>query len=207
MAWMAFFLTLLTIFNVAALYLWLCQRSLEASLATDREVTLFPNLSNRRGLGAPIPVDARDIGGRRVGMTPSAVSAAPVAAPRPAALVADAAMPAVSSAPKAVAAKSGKAKAAGKSASAGSKSAPKGGFVDDVSLIGGVGPVLQKKLAAAGITSLKQIAKMTPKKMAALDAELGLRGRTEREEWIEQAQELVAGKPPRAKVDQKAAKS
>ena len=35
-----------------------------------------------------------------------------------------------------------------------------------------------------------------------LDKELALRGRVVREEWIEQAKELLAGKPPRAKVDQ-----
>lgn len=79
------------------------------------------------------------------------------------------------------------------------------GFKDDVSLIGGVGPVLKGKLADAGITSLKQIASMDDAAMAKLDDELKLGGRTEREEWIEQAKELVAGKPPRAKVDQQAA--
>lgn len=81
------------------------------------------------------------------------------------------------------------------------------GFKDDVSLIGGVGPVLKGKLADAGITSLKQIAAMDAKAIAKLDDDLKLGGRTEREEWIDQAKELVAGKPPRAKVDQQAAKS
>ena len=37
------------------------------------------------------------------------------------------------------------------------------------------------------------------------DAELNLRGRIQREEWVEQAKELLAGKPPRAKVDQERA--
>jgi large subunit ribosomal protein L21 len=81
--------------------------------------------------------------------------------------------------------------------------APAKGIVDDVTLIGGVGPALQKKLAGAGITSLAQIAAMDAGAMAALDAELKLGGRTEREEWVEQAKELLAGKPPRAKIDQK----
>src|SRR5690606_35667298 len=36
--------------------------------------------------------------------------------------------------------------------------AAKAEFKDDVKLIGGVGPALEKKLAAAGITSLTQIA-------------------------------------------------
>lgn len=82
-----------------------------------------------------------------------------------------------------------------------------GKFADDVSIIGGVGPALKNKLAAANVTSLKQIAEMSADEIAKLDSDLKLGGRTLREEWVEQAKELVAGKPPRAKIDQKAAKS
>ena len=78
-------------------------------------------------------------------------------------------------------------------------------IVDDIKLIGGVGPALEKKLNAAGISSLKEIAALNPENIAKLDEELKLGGRTEREEWVEQASELLAGKPPRAKADQKAA--
>ena len=78
------------------------------------------------------------------------------------------------------------------------------GIVDDVEIIGGVGPALKKKLAAAGITTLTQIAAMSAAEMAKVDEDLKLGGRTEREEWVEQAKELLAGKPPRAKVDQQA---
>jgi len=79
---------------------------------------------------------------------------------------------------------------------------------DDLSLLSGVGPVLDKKLREGGVTSFKQIAELTPEAAKELDEKLGLKGRIEREEWIEQAKELMAGKPPRAKVDQaKAAKS
>jgi large subunit ribosomal protein L21 len=77
-------------------------------------------------------------------------------------------------------------------------------IVDDVEIIGGVGPALKKKLAGAGITTLTQIAAMSASDMAKVDEDLKLGGRTEREEWIEQAKELLAGKPPRAKIDQKA---
>lgn len=80
--------------------------------------------------------------------------------------------------------------------------APAAGIVDDVTIIGGVGPALQKKLAGAGITSLTQIAAMDEATIAKLDDELKLGGRTAREEWVEQAKELLAGKPPRAKIDQ-----
>ena len=78
------------------------------------------------------------------------------------------------------------------------------GIVDDVEIIGGVGPALKKKLAGAGITTLTQIAAMSAAEMAKVDEDLKLGGRTEREEWIEQAKELLAGKPPRAKIDQQA---
>ncbi|MGB8816969.1 MAG: 50S ribosomal protein L21 [Rhizobiaceae bacterium] len=83
---------------------------------------------------------------------------------------------------------------------------PAGGIVDDVSIIGGVGPALKKKLAGAGITSLTQIAALSAAEMAKVDEDLKLGGRTEREEWVEQAKELLAGKPPRAKIDQTAQK-
>ena len=76
------------------------------------------------------------------------------------------------------------------------------GVKDDVELIGGVGPALKKKLAEAGVTTLSQIAAMSAADMAKLDEDLKLGGRTEREEWVEQAKELLAGKPARAKVDQ-----
>lgn len=79
-------------------------------------------------------------------------------------------------------------------------------IVDDITLIGGVGPALKKKLEGAGITSLKQIADLDAGAIAKLDEELKLGGRIERDEWVEQAKELLAGKPPRAKVDQKADK-
>jgi large subunit ribosomal protein L21 len=88
------------------------------------------------------------------------------------------------------------------------KAAPKkeaaADIADDVSLISGVGPVLKDKLAEAGITSLKQIATLKKKDVAKLDEDLSLGGRIEREEWVAQAKELLAGKPPRAKVDQEA---
>jgi large subunit ribosomal protein L21 len=75
-------------------------------------------------------------------------------------------------------------------------------IIDDVSLIDGVGPKITKQLADVGVTTLSHIAKMTPAELATLDAKLALKGRTSREDWITQAKELIAGKPPRAKVDQ-----
>jgi large subunit ribosomal protein L21 len=95
------------------------------------------------------------------------------------------------------------AKAAAKSEA---KAAPAAAdYTDDISLIGGVGPVLKKKLEAAGYGSLASIAALGADDVAKLDADLKLGGRIERDEWVEQARELIAGKPPRAKADKEAA--
>lgn len=83
------------------------------------------------------------------------------------------------------------------------ETAAKTEFKDDVKLIGGVGPALEKKLASAGITSLTQIADWSEADITKFDEELDLRGRVQRDEWVDQAKELIAGKPPRAKIDQK----
>ena len=72
---------------------------------------------------------------------------------------------------------------------------------DDVSLIGGIGATLQKKLAAEGVTSLRQIADWTPEQVVAVDDKLKLRGRIGREEWVEQAKSILAGGPPSVKAD------
>jgi len=72
----------------------------------------------------------------------------------------------------------------------------------NLSLISGIGPTIEKKLRAAGIVSWNDIAGWTEADVAKWDEELKLRGRATREEWVEQAKELLAGKPPRAKADQ-----
>jgi large subunit ribosomal protein L21 len=108
----------------------------------------------------------------------------------------------VTEAPAAAAKPAAKKPAAKKAAAA---EAPAAGFTDDITLIGGVGPTLAKKLNAAGITSLTQIAGWSDADVAKFDEELDFKGRIARDEWVEQAKELVAGKPPRAKADQEAA--
>ena len=75
----------------------------------------------------------------------------------------------------------------------------------DISLIDGVGPALTAKLKAAGYATLVDIAGLTITALEKLDAKLGLKGRSLREDWIAQAKELVAGAAPRAKIDQKKA--
>jgi large subunit ribosomal protein L21 len=72
----------------------------------------------------------------------------------------------------------------------------------NLSLISGVGPAIEKKLRAAGITSWNDIAAWDDAAIEKHDEELKLGGRATKEEWVEQAKELLAGKEPRAKADQ-----
>ena len=79
---------------------------------------------------------------------------------------------------------------------------------DDISLIDGVGPAYQKKFEAAGISTFKQIDELDDAAVEKLNEEQDFKGKIVSGEWVEQAKELLAGKPPRAKVDQeKAAKA
>ena len=72
---------------------------------------------------------------------------------------------------------------------------------DDISLIGGIGPKIYKALTDLGITTFAQVAAWTPADVERIETEIKQKGRVAREEWIEQAKELIAGKPPRAKTD------
>jgi large subunit ribosomal protein L21 len=104
---------------------------------------------------------------------------------------------------------SGKAKAKPAAKAVAAAALPASGARDtsNLSLIAGVGPTLEKKLRAAGVTSWEQIAAWGEADLAIWDEELKLRGRATREEWVEQAKELLAGKAPRAKIDQAEAAS
>jgi large subunit ribosomal protein L21 len=101
-------------------------------------------------------------------------------------------------------AKPSKAEAALLAAAAVAAAVPAAGARDEsnLSLIAGIGPTIEKKLRAAGITTWSQIAAWGEADVAKWNDELALRGRATREEWVEQAKELLAGKPPRAKADQ-----
>ncbi len=76
-----------------------------------------------------------------------------------------------------------------------------GGQADDLSLIGGVGPKFAEELHKAGIFHLWQIAALTKQNVEALEAKGQFSHRIQRDEWVMQAQELLDGKPPRAKID------
>ena len=82
-------------------------------------------------------------------------------------------------------------KAAAPKAAAAATEAPAG--ADDLKKLSGVGPALEKKLHAAGVTTFAQIAAWTEDDVAAIDEQLSFKGRIEREGWIEQAKELAKG--------------
>lgn len=67
------------------------------------------------------------------------------------------------------------------------------GAADDLKLLKGVGPALEKKLHAAGVTSFAQIAAWGPEDVAEMDDKLSFKGRIDRDNWIGQAKDL-AGK-------------
>jgi large subunit ribosomal protein L21 len=84
-------------------------------------------------------------------------------------------------------------------------SAPEGGKADDLSLIDGVGPKMLQKLNGAGVYHFWQLAALTNNEAAALERKVDFDNRLMREEWVAQAKELLAGKPPRAKSDRERA--
>lgn len=63
---------------------------------------------------------------------------------------------------------------------------------DDLTQIKGVGPKLAQTLHGFGIFSIRQIAELTDKEIAALDEQLTPKGRVVREGWVEQAKALLA---------------
>ena len=75
------------------------------------------------------------------------------------------------------------------------KAAPKAeaATADDLKKLSGVGPALEKKLLAAGVTTFAQIAAWGPEDIAEFDEKLSFKGRIERENWVEQAKDLAKG--------------
>lgn len=80
-------------------------------------------------------------------------------------------------------------KAPAKKAAAPKAEAPAG--ADDLKKLSGVGPALEKKLHAAGVTTFAQIASWTEADIADFDEKLSFKGRIEREGWVAQAAELA----------------
>jgi len=64
---------------------------------------------------------------------------------------------------------------------------------DDLKMIAGIGPVLEKALNAQGITTFAQIAALKKRQVAELEEKMKFPGRVERDEWIKQAKALAKG--------------
>lgn len=108
-------------------------------------------------------------------------------------ILTDGAKPAKKAAPKKAAAPKAEAEAKTEEAAAPAATAAPAGEADDLKKLNGLGPAIAKKLVEAGITTFAQIAAMTDEDVARVEEELSLKGRFERDNWIEQAKEL-AGK-------------
>lgn len=71
------------------------------------------------------------------------------------------------------------------------------GEPDDLKLISGVGPVLEKRLNELGIYHFWQIAKFEQKDIDLVNDAMSFPGRIERDEWIAQADNLAKGGEPK----------
>ncbi len=63
---------------------------------------------------------------------------------------------------------------------------------DKLTDINGIGPVIEGKLKALGVTTFQQIADFTAEDVERIDGELNFKGRIDREEWISQAKAKIA---------------
>ena len=79
-------------------------------------------------------------------------------------------------------------------------------FVDNIVLIDGIGEKTAEALVAAGVATLGALAAMSDEALAELSEKIGAGEQWKSQEWKVQAQEMIGGKPPRAKVDQELAR-
>lgn len=67
------------------------------------------------------------------------------------------------------------------------------GTADDLKLISGVGPVLERRINALGITKWSQVAALTPEQIDLVEGSLNFKGRVARDNWLAQAEVLARG--------------
>ena len=81
---------------------------------------------------------------------------------------------------------------------------PRTGKGDDLKLIWGVGPALEKMLQKMGVWHFDQIAAWSPAELNWVDSRLeGFKGRAKRDEWIKQSKKLAKGWRPDSAVGDK----
>ena len=84
---------------------------------------------------------------------------------------------------------------------------PRNGKGDDMKLIWGVGPALEKLLHKIGVWHFDQVAAWSARELAWVDEKLeGFKGRAKRDEWVKQARKLAAGWRPDSAVGDKPGK-
>ena len=66
---------------------------------------------------------------------------------------------------------------------------------DDLKVVNGIGPVLEKTLNDHGIATWEQLAALTTAEIETLDTTLEFPGRIERDGWVAQAADLIARFP------------
>jgi len=79
--------------------------------------------------------------------------------------------------------------------------AASGDFIDDIILVDGIGPKGAEALKAAGVATLTGLVAMSAEDLAAIEEKIGKPGIAAKEEWVEQAKEMIGGAEPRAQVD------
>jgi NADH-quinone oxidoreductase subunit E len=81
---------------------------------------------------------------------------------------------------------------------------PKSGKGDDLKLIWGVGPKLEKMLNKMGVWHFDQVAAWSAKELAWADDRLeGFKGRAKRDRWISQAKKLAKGWRPKSGIGER----
>ncbi|MEM9898743.1 MAG: 50S ribosomal protein L3 [Pseudomonadota bacterium] len=83
-----------------------------------------------------------------------------------------------------------------------------GGFseaVDKIVLIDGIGDKTAEALEAEGVSKLTELVALSADDRSALFEKLGVTEQAEKQKWVTQAEEMIAGGAPRAKVDQELA--
>jgi NADH-quinone oxidoreductase subunit E len=81
---------------------------------------------------------------------------------------------------------------------------PRSGKGDDLKLIWGVGPALEKMLNKMGIWHFDQVASWKAQELKWVDERLeGFKGRAKRDEWIKQAKQLAKGWRPSSSIGER----
>ncbi len=168
------------------------QYNASVQLATDIGDTI------KRIDGTEVPILTPWIGadgkvaGREADANPPAEAPAPKPAVKQAEEARKAGKPAAKAAPKAEAKASPSPEQAVTEKATAAKTVASTG-PDDLKQLKGVGPALEKKLHAAGVTTFAQIAAWGPEDIADMDGKLSFKGRIERDGWVDQARLLATG--------------